>query len=229
MLKPEKNLRWLGIDMRARWRRRVAVLVTYFALFMVAATIKGGGCWGHPFLTMVVLGLAVQFLGVFSYFGPVKPFEDAPPGSPKSKYIYVHGLDDLARYRYDVASYESATSEQQSDLLQTYHVGLRLYPRKPSQDGQSGLNEQFWLDEREKNERIEARQWALRWLITMIAVSTGQYLCRHSDPTRFEVAGDLYWLSTLAITLPAARILWTEADPRESLAEIELVPNATSS
>jgi hypothetical protein len=227
MLKPQKNLRWLGIDMHARWRRRVAVLVTYAAFIAVCATIQDGGCWGHPFLTMVVLGSAVQFLGVFSYFGPVKPFDDPPPGSLQSRYVYVHGLDDLARYRYDVANYDAATPEQQSDLLQSYHVGLRLYPRKPSQDGQVGLDEKYRLDEREKNERTEARQWALRWLITMIALNTGQYLVRHSDPTRFEVAGDLFWLSTLGLTLPKARILWTEPDPRDIPGEIKLVPAAT--
>jgi hypothetical protein len=225
MLKPEKNLRWLGIDMRARWRRRVAVLVTYLA-FLAVVTILQDGAWGHPFLTMIVLGAAVHLLGVFSHFGPVKPFDD-PPRQAQSKNVFVHGLDELARYRYDVANYDAATPEQQSDLLQTYHVGLRLYPRKPSQDGQYGLGEMYWLDEREKNERVEAHQWARRWLMMMITLTMVHYLRRHSNPTSVEVAGDLFWLEILAWTLPAARILWTEADPRDTPGEIELVPDAT--
>ena len=34
----EKRLRWWGIDMHARWRRRVAVVATYFVLFMMIET-----------------------------------------------------------------------------------------------------------------------------------------------------------------------------------------------
>jgi hypothetical protein len=228
-LKPEKNLRWLGIDMRARWRRRVAVLVTYLAFLAVVSIVEEGGCWGHPFLTMIVLGAAVHLLGVFSHFGPVKPFDDLQPGQQQSKYVYVHGLDDLARYRYDVVNYDAATPEQQSDLLQTYHVGMRRYRRKPSQDGQYGLDEKYWLDEREKNERVEAHQWARRWLIITIALTTGHYLNNYKrpQPQSLEVAGDLLWLCILAYTLAPARILWTEPDPRETPGEIELVPGAT--
>lgn len=40
MLVEAKKLRWLGIDMRPRWRRRVAVLLTY-VVFLV-------GLWIHP-------------------------------------------------------------------------------------------------------------------------------------------------------------------------------------
>jgi len=225
MLKPEKNLRWLGIDMRPRWRRRIAVVVTYSA-FIAAVSTAQDGCWGHPFLVMFLISAVVQFLGVFSpTIGIVKPFDDLPPNRQQSKYVFVHGLDELARYRYDVANYDAATPEQQSDLLQTYHVGLRLYPRKPSQDGQYGLNEKLWLDEREKAERVEAQQWARRYFIVMIGAMTGQYISRRSNPTSAEVVGDLFWLSILAWTLPAARILWTEPDPRETTGEFGLVHN----
>src|SRR5271168_3267683 len=41
------KLRWMGVDMRSRWRRRVAVVLTY-AVFLVAV-------WIHPRRTMVVL------------------------------------------------------------------------------------------------------------------------------------------------------------------------------
>jgi hypothetical protein len=219
MLKPEKNLRWLGLDMRPRWRRRSAVILTYLAFITVVVKVEAGGYWGHPALTTLVLTLAVFIVGIFSGFGPVKSFEPPPNGSYGSKYILVNGLDDLARYRYDVPNYDAASDEQKSDLLQTYHVGMRLYPRK------SSLNEQYWLDEREKQERIGAEQWARRWLMTMMAITLGRYLERHTAPQPLEVAGDLLWLLILAQTLPPARILWTEPDPREAPGEIELVPN----
>ena len=227
MLKPEKNLRWLGIDMRPRWRRRAAVLITYMAVIAVVAEVSDGG-WGHPLVSLTILTLAVQFIGVFSRFGPVKPFEDATTGQAQSKYIYFSGLDALARYRYDVANYDAATPEQQSDLLQSYHVGLHGYPRKPSQEGQVGLDERYWLDEREKHERAAAERWARRWLIIYIAMETGHYLNHHAKPQPLEVAGELLWIGILAMTLPAARILWTEADPRNTPGEIELVSAPTN-
>jgi hypothetical protein len=41
------KLRWMGVDMRPRWRRRVAVILTY-AVFLIAV-------WVHPRRTLVVL------------------------------------------------------------------------------------------------------------------------------------------------------------------------------
>jgi hypothetical protein len=227
MLKPEKNLRWFGIDMRPRWRRRVAVIATYVA-FIVVVGIVECDCLGHPVLAMVVLGVAVQLLGVFSPFGPVKSFNVPPPNTFASKYILVTGLDELARYRYGVANYDAATEKQKSDLLQTYHVGTRRYLRKPSLDEQSGLSEQDWIDEREKQERIAAERWARQWLLMVMGVTTGLYLRRQKPVQPLEVVGDFLWLGILAATLAPARILWTEPDPRDAPGEIELVSTPTS-
>jgi hypothetical protein len=227
MLKPEKNLRWLGIDMRPRWRRRIAVIVTYVA-FALAVAVVGDGGWGHPYITMIVLVGAVLYLGIFSNSGPVKSFEVPQPGTFGSKYVLVNGLDDLARYRYGVACYDAASEEQKSDLLQTYHVGTRLFPRKPALDEQTGLSERDWVDEREKQERVLAERWARRWLLTMLGVTTGRYLWRHTPVQPLEVVADLLSLGVLAATLAQARILWTEPDPRDAAGEIELVANSSS-
>jgi hypothetical protein len=228
MLKSGKHLRWLGIDMAPRWRRRVAVLVNYVAYIWAIFTVTNGGYWGHPCITMLVLLGLIIGIGVFSPWGPVKSFEVPPPtGEFMSKYVFVNGLDDLARYRYGVANYDAATPEQQSDLLQTYHVGTRLMLRKPGLEEQTGLSEQDWMDEREKQERVIAERWARRWLLTTIAVLVGQYSRRHTPVQPLEVLGDLMELFILASTLAQARILWTEPDPRKVGGEIELVPSST--
>lgn len=227
MLKPEKNLRWLGIDMRPRWRRRAAVIVTYLAFMVVQATVQDGGLWGHPGITAIVLAGAVWGVGVFSLWGPVKSFDPPPPRTAHgSQYVIVNGLDDLARYRYGVADYDAANEEQRSDLLQTYHVGRRLFPRKPSLDGQSGLDDQHWVDEREKIERVEAERWAHGWLMTMIACYAVFSIRRHKTFQPLEEAGDLLWFLILGRTLAQARVLWTEPDPREIPGDIELVPSS---
>ncbi len=47
LVSDEKRLRWCGMDMRPRWRRRVAVALTY-AAFVVAV-------WVHPWRTAIVV------------------------------------------------------------------------------------------------------------------------------------------------------------------------------
>jgi hypothetical protein len=54
----EKRSRWLGMDMRPRWRRRVAVMVTYVS-FLVALGSADAEWWGHPMVATVGLLLAV--------------------------------------------------------------------------------------------------------------------------------------------------------------------------
>src|SRR5580698_9230854 len=49
MLTDDKRSRWLGMDMRPRWRRRLAVVVTY-AGFLAAISSSGERWWGHPLL-----------------------------------------------------------------------------------------------------------------------------------------------------------------------------------
>jgi len=59
MLAEEQKLRWCGIDMRARWRRRVAVVATYaLYLFLI---------WSH---TRLAYGLAVS-LGYLAILLPI--------------------------------------------------------------------------------------------------------------------------------------------------------------
>jgi|SRR5579871_4007669 len=76
----EKKLRWLGMDMRPRWRRRVTVVLTYafYAQGISWCEAWKGYGWMTPVKAMWVLSLAVVFLGVFREGRLVKSFEDAP-------------------------------------------------------------------------------------------------------------------------------------------------------
>jgi hypothetical protein len=66
MLVDTKQLRWLGMDMGARWRRRAAVVLTY-AAFLVAV-------WVHPPKTLIVLGV-LFFVQIMS--GAWRPLKEA--------------------------------------------------------------------------------------------------------------------------------------------------------
>jgi hypothetical protein len=62
MLVDERQLHWLGIDMRSRERRRLAVVATYAAFLVVV--------WVHPPRTYEVV-LSLWFLSLFSGMGVV--------------------------------------------------------------------------------------------------------------------------------------------------------------
>ena len=46
----EKRLRWWGIDLHARWRRRVAVVGTYFVMFVMTEIAMENRWPAHPYL-----------------------------------------------------------------------------------------------------------------------------------------------------------------------------------
>lgn len=204
MLRSEKHLRWLGLDMRPRWRRRVGVVVTYFAL-IAATSAADGSWWGHPFIAMLFFNTLVMSFGIFSPRGLVKPLTDPP------ERIVIEGLDQWAMYRYAVPNFDAATPAQQAYLLRKYRVGRFLVPAKP------------WLDERELKERDQLDRWAMQWVLSVLGVQAGMYAVGHAALNRMEVVGTLSGIALLGRTLPQARVLWYEADPRELSGEMELV------
>jgi hypothetical protein len=215
----EKRLRWCGIDMHARWRRRVAVVATYLVLFVMIETAVENHWPAHPYWTlmgMVVLTSSWVAVSVFRKNGVVKSFEDPLQmrGSMAGK-MFVNGLDEWARYRYGVASFEEASEAQQAELLKRYRVGTFMVPEKPDGERWTGL------DEREIGERNDASRWALQRIAGLLAIYAGILAVKPIAP--LVVAGFLWSFSLLARTLPQARVLWTERDPRGMTGEMEMV------
>ncbi len=216
----EKRLRWCGIDMRARWRRRVAVVATYFVLFVMISAARDNHWPAHPYWTL--MGMAVPttiwvMASVFRKNGVVKSFEDPlrMRGSMAGK-VFVNGLDEWAQYRYGVASFEEASEAQQAELLKRYRVGTFVVPAKPESERWTGL------DEREIGKRNDASRWALQRIAGFLAVYAG-IMAVEKPVSPIEVSGILWSFSLVARTLPQARVLWTEPDPREMEGEMELV------
>jgi hypothetical protein len=217
----EKRLRWWGIDMHARWRRRVAVMATYFVLFVMITAVMENRWPKHPYWT--VLGMVVSTtiwmtVSVFRKNGVVKSFEDPlrMRGSMAGK-VFVNGLDEWARYRYDVASFEEASEAQQTELLRRYRVGTFMVPAKPKADQGTGL------DEREIGERNDASRWALQQIAVFLGSYAAVLAVKEKPIAPLEVSGFLWSFSLLARTLPQARVLWTEPDPRVMAGEMEMV------
>ena len=216
MLVEEKRLQWWGMDMKPRWRRRAAVLVGYAGFIALLGLWCIDGLIAHPFWAGTVMMLASIAWRNVSVFRVVKDFSDVLAQPRKT--MFVNGLDEWARYRYGVADFESATAEQQEELLRRYRVGTFVVPVKPG----------TWigLDEREKKEKAVAENWTLRQLALYLSIEMYRFLrqaSQHKTMDPMDAAMDLWSFWLLVWTLPQARVLWTEPDPRETGGEMELM------
>ncbi len=196
-----KKLRWWGIDMRPRWRRRLAVIGSYFGF---AGLLGGMPHWVRLIPEVAQSGAIILLIGmwlfvsVFLRNGVVKSFEDV------REEPVLNQLNFAAQKRYGLVGFDAANEEQQEWLLRRYRVGK--------------------LDERERGERDSAARWAWRWIAFLLVIAAIDYLSNfHKTVDRLQVAAILLGFWVLAITLPQARVLWTEADPRELCGEMELV------
>jgi hypothetical protein len=224
MLAEEQKLQWWGMDMRPCWRRRAAVLLTYFLIFsmgvVVSERMKTEAYWAAFAVGVDTMGII--WLSVLRRNGLVKRFEDMPHFRVRGmgEMVYVNGLDQWAQYRYGVADFESASETQKDELLSRYRVGTYLVPRK------LGGNEAPWLDEREVKQRDSTERWTLKTAIVLLGSYVGVYIARAADQRMvkpLDVAFEFWMFAVLMMTLPQARVLWTESDPRESDGEMRLV------
>ena len=223
MLADEQKLRWLGMDMRPRGRRRVAVVLTYVVLF--AATVAATEYVNYPGWTLVVLFAVVEtlvWLSVLRSNGIVKRFEAKPPMRLKGmgEVVLVEGLDGWAKHFYGAASFDAATPEQQAEILSRFRMGARLFPVR------AGESDTPWLDEREVKERDSAERWSGRQMISLLSIYAGIYTTHamHQETVKpLDVAVAFLSFAVLAQTMPKARVLWTEEDLRAWGSELHLV------
>jgi hypothetical protein len=209
-----KRFKRLGIDLRPRWLRRLAVVLTYLVYAGVSIGLHRREAFPSGEMVAWLAWIWVICFSIFGLFSPLKSFHD--PSRPAGGRLFagwkntvmLGSLDDWAKYKFgDV--FDRVTDEQQQELLQTYRVGNYLMPYKSA----SGFDPRV-PDEREWGERNWAVDRTLRFLTFLLiveAVETAIY-----ETWKFP-AGDAFRdLAVIAITLPKAIVLWTEADPRES-------------
>jgi hypothetical protein len=222
VLGTDGQMRWLGMDMRSRRRRRWAVFGCYVLLFVVLDRIGAHGRWtAHPyivFLSMVALSVVWEPSSIFGKYGPVKDRNRPFLQLGKMGYVRVGGLDERARYRFGVESFEMASEEQKSELLNTHKAGTYWMPKDRDKTP--------WLDEREQRERDSAERWALNQIIKILGGLVGIWFSEmggHGKLDGYSAVTILLFVVLLAQTLPKARILWTEADPQEMDGEMTLI------
>jgi hypothetical protein len=221
MLKPENNLRWLGIDMRSRWRRRVTVVVTYLVSIGVAGWLSSwhGSGWITPVKALFGLLFAIEFLTIFREGGLVKSFKEPP----RPFTVRTGGKVGLRWGRFLVRSsarFRFTTPEKQQGMLRRLDESFP-YTIQPDESPNAP-------DEREKSVADIASRRTLQFLSVILgynAVSAGM---QAKSWTASEVVAMMLSYLVIARTGPQARVLWSEPDPRDAAGEIELVANSTS-
>ena len=230
MLNPDPaKLRYLGIDLHSRTRRRVVVVLTWGAL-MIGMGVLSYTLDTQPFFRthpiigfyLVVLVLGLFTLGsVFRDGGAIKPFQfrvwhiHGPRGG---EFVFLRNLDDWARYQHGTRLAE-LPDEQQHEVLRTYRVGYYVFPADKSKTPER-------LDEREIAVRNEASTTALKWVTLFCFSLAGAYAVKTIPLRSTDVAMSFLTLGIFAFNGPRSLILWNEPDPRES-SDLALVSSAS--
>ncbi len=227
MLNPDpKKLRWLGIDMRSRTRRRCAVVlhvaVGVLGLFTLAAATAD-----EPVLQRYHLSLYLMLLltllcsqGIFREGGVVKPFQErkehekAPwrlRGRP-GRFVMLGSLDDRAEYRYG-AKFDDLAEAEQQELLMKYRVGNYLFPAEASKA--PGMQKAPpILDEREQREKERANSITLKVMTGWLFYLAANYGTGHSKAmSGADIASLLLTFGFFATNGPKIYILWNEPSP----------------
>lgn len=211
MLNPDpRKLRFLGIDLRSRFRRRCAV-VLMFGSYLLLVILVATGMEQSPILQRYHLGiwlmlavLSLFSMGIFREGGPVKAFHEPvwKLRGFKGGAVMIRSLDDLAEYRFG-AKLDALPPAEQSEVLRSYRVGNYLFSadtsRAPSR-----------LDERERIEKDRAYSATLASLTRYLFIMAGVYGMRKGAISPAEVAATLFFLAYIGLNGPKAAILWNE-------------------
>lgn len=215
MLMDRKPLRWCGIDMRARGRRRVAVAGTYVAAFLTSAWIERwqGHGWWTPVKALFALMLAIEFLSVFREGLLVRSFEDRPRPRVEQPFgrTMLRWAQALVRSRLVSRRFQSLTPEAQEAALQRV------------EDYFFSIQPQDVPDERELEEQNLASRRTLNFLAVILVYVAFNTAMNGMRPRVIDEVSLLVSFLVIARTGPKAVMLWRAPDPREVSGEMEIV------
>ena len=112
--------------------RAVRVATVLSVALLIAAWLCAARTVHPGWPGMTLAGLAAT-LAATAYAFVVRPVPGILRGFGKGK-VAVQSLDDWTEYQYGVP-FEKSSAEQQSEALNHYRVGLRLFPARPQDAG----------------------------------------------------------------------------------------------
>ena len=224
----ETRLRWLGMDMRPRWRRRVAVMITYVAAFLASVGLTNwrGYGWITPVEALFGLWLAMEFLTIFREGQLTKSFEErAYTDTERFGYRTVRkvglkrGKAALKSHLESTMKFQLMTDAQQKEALQEAETRVeQSFPFTIPEDDSPDAP-----DERERAERSRAWKRTLLFLSTMLSFGAINAAMNARPWRSIDVVAYSLTLLVIARTGPKASVLWRERDPRELDGEVEMV------
>lgn len=110
------------------------------------------------------------------------------------------------------------SKQQANELKRVERILEQSFPFEIPEDDLLGSP-----DERERTERDEASRRTLKFLAWLMTITAVNEAINGHGWTIVQVVGMLLTVMVIAHTGPKAVVLWTEADPRETGEEMELV------
>lgn len=117
-----------AVSVRRAWAAKATSVATGLSLVsLIAAWVCAARANQSSRVVMALAGLAAA-LAAAAYAAGMRPRPGRLPGFGRGK-VLVRSLDDWTQYQYGVP-FDGASAEQQSQALDNYKVGDRLFPAR---------------------------------------------------------------------------------------------------
>jgi hypothetical protein len=209
-------MKWMGIDLRARWKRRVAVVATSVAYFIFIGWASELKLPHHAESWLILAGYL--WLGFFSVLAGI---DWARAKWITSGDVIVNNIDDWSLYMFG-KNFASLSEADKNFLLPRYRTGTHYLSARFSRDPAIRSSAAGWSDEREKYEYQKAVFRTVRWLSRFAMVSAGGYAVARNPIDGMEIAASIIFFVSAMQLGPRAILLWETPDPRDD-GELHLV------
>ena len=212
-------MKWMGIDLRARWKRRVAVVTTSIAYFVFVGWASELKLPYHAAAWVILAGYL--WLGFFSVLAGI---DWARAKWISSGDVILNSIDDWSLYMFG-ENFASLSEADKNFLLPRYRTGTHYLSARLSRDPALRDSAAGWPDEREKREYEKAMIRTARWLSIFAMCAAGGYSVARNPIDGMEITASIILFVSAMQLGPRAILLWETPDPRED-GELYLIPPA---
>lgn len=210
------RMKWMGIDLRPRWKRRVAVVTTSIAYFLFVGWASELKLPHHAAGWVILAGYL--WLGFFSVLAGI---DWARAKWISTGDVVLNNINDWSLYMFG-ENFENLPEADRNFLLPRYRTGTHYLSARFSHDPAIRSSAASWSDEREKREYEKALFRTVRWLSTSAMGLAGIYSVARNPIDGMEIVASIAFFVSAMQLGPRAILLWETPDPRED-SELHLV------
>jgi hypothetical protein len=209
-------MKWMGIDLRARWKRRIAVVATSVAYFIFVGWASELKLPYHAAAWLILA--AYLWLGFFSVLAGI---DWARAKWFSSGDAVLNNINDWSLYMFG-ENFENLSEADKDFLTPRYRTGTHYLLARLSRNPAIRVSAGDWPDEREKREYEKAMIRAMRWLSVFAMCTAGGYSVARNPINGMEIAASIIFFVSAMQLGPRAILLWETPDPRDD-GELHLV------